>query len=323
MESPLITVIVPVYNVEPYLPRCIDSVLSQSYRNIEVLVVDDGSTDGSPSLCDYYAEHDDRVRVVHEPNRGLSEARNTALNLMRGSLVTMVDGDDWLAPEALTTLSEAIVAHDADVAVGRWQLVPDGENPAPPASPTRPAKVFTRDEAIDEVFYQGVLTNSSCSRLFKSEIFQSLRYEPGLLYEDLALVYDILLQTQRVVYTPALVYYYRQRPDSITGLFTPRRAQVVRILKDLEQRVAVEAPRHLPAVRSRLLSACFNILLLCPQDDEMTRSIASRCWQGIRRLRLRCLIDPRVRSKNKLGILASFAGKRLFLTVFGNKGVEK
>ena len=129
MEGALISVIIPVFNVEPYLQQCVESVLSQTYRNLEVLLIDDGSTDGSAALCDQWTERDNRVRVVHENNRGLSEARNTALNLMRGTHVMMVDGDDWLPHNAVLHLLQTLTDTGADVAVGSWLMVPDGVTP--------------------------------------------------------------------------------------------------------------------------------------------------------------------------------------------------
>ena len=320
MEGALISVIIPVYNVEPYLQQCVDSVLTQTYRNLEVLLIDDGSTDGSAAMCDQWAERDNRVRVVHETNRGLSEARNTALNLMRGTHVMMVDGDDWLPTDAVLHLLQTLTATDADLAVGRWLMVPDGTSPQPEAENSTPQVViYNRDEASDEIFYQGELTNSSCSRLFKAEIFNGLRYEPGLLYEDLAITYDLLLRTSRVAYTPQLVYYYRQRTGSITREFTPKRLDVLNILEQLEQRVGHEAPQHLRAVQSRLLSSYFNMLLLMPRSTSWGKEAADRCWHGIKRLRRDCLTDARVRAKNKAGIIASLLGMRGFLALFCRK----
>ncbi|MBO6250014.1 MAG: glycosyltransferase family 2 protein [Muribaculaceae bacterium] len=324
MEGALISIIIPVFNVEPYLQQCVESVLSQTYRNLEVLLIDDGSTDGSAALCDQWAERDNRVRVVHENNRGLSEARNTALNLIRGTHVMMVDGDDWLPHNAVLHLLQTLTDTGADVAVGSWLMVPDGVTPQQPASTESTEVVmYNRDEAIDEVFYQGTLTNSSCSRLFKAEVFNGLRYEPGLLYEDLAIAYDLLQRITRVAYTTQLVYYYRQRKGSITSNFTPGRLDVLNIMESLEQRVADEAPQHLPAVRSRLLSAYFNMLRLVPHSTTWGRQAADRCWKGIKRLRHGCLADAKVRTKNKIGIIVSLLGKNVFLALFGGKKREK
>lgn len=316
MQAPLVTVIVPVYNVEPYLPQCLDSIVGQSYERLEILVVDDGSTDGSGALCDDYARRDSRVRVVHKPNGGLSHARNAALDAMTGDVVMMVDGDDWIARDCVQALLTLMTDTACDVAVGRWQRFGDGGAPTDGGGQRDGSvRLYDRDQAIDDVFYQHTLTNSACSRLFRARLFDGVRFPVGKLYEDLAVAYPLLKQVARVAYTRRTVYYYRQRNDSITGHFTRQRTQVLDILDDIERQVTAEVPQHLPAVRSRQLSAYFNILLLChrlPGYDD----VEQRCWQGIKDRRWGCLLDGKVRLKNKLGILASLVGKRVFLSVF-------
>ncbi|MBQ2236263.1 MAG: glycosyltransferase family 2 protein, partial [Muribaculaceae bacterium] len=120
MEGALISVIVPAYNVEAYLAQCLDSLLAQTYRNLEIIVVDDGSTDGTGALADDYAVADDRVRVIHQRNGGLSAARNAALNVMTGSLVMMVDSDDYVAPNCVATLLHTLESTESDIAMGQW-----------------------------------------------------------------------------------------------------------------------------------------------------------------------------------------------------------
>ena len=106
-DEPLVSVIIPVYNVSRYLPKCLDSVISQTWRNLEIIVIDDGSTDGSGSICDQYAKRDDRIKVIHSPNRGLSSARNLGLDNLRGQFISFIDSDDWIEPDAVETLVKA------------------------------------------------------------------------------------------------------------------------------------------------------------------------------------------------------------------------
>ena len=182
--------------------------------------------------------------------------------------------------------------------------------------------IYSREQAIKKIFYQDTLTNSACSRLFRASLFDQVRFPEGLLYEDLAVVYPLLQQVKKVAYTNHLVYYYRQHQSSITGHFTIQRTHVLDILESLEQRLAHERSQYLPAVKSRLLSAYFNILLLCPSTDEF-QAVVDRCWKGIKRLRWGCLADIHVRIKNKLGILASLAGKQPFLLLFRGVTLKK
>lgn len=314
MEGPLITIIVPIYNVAVYMDRCVDSLLHQDYSNLEIILVDDGSTDGSAQRCDEWAQRDPRIKVIHQANGGLSAARNAALNIMMGDYVTMLDGDDFVSTTFVSTLLNIINTTGASLAAAAWTLFTDGTEPH---IDTTPGKVttFTSAQAINNVFYQHTLTNSACCKLFKSSLFNNVRFPVGMLYEDLAVIYDLLSQATTVAHTSQSLYYYRQRTSgSITSSFSRRRTHVLNITEDLEQRIAAEAPQHLAAVRSRRLSACFNIMLLCPDDGTMD-DVIDRCWAGIKALRWQCLTDPRVRTKNKIGALLSYLGKwtvRLF-----------
>ncbi len=307
MESALVTVIVPIYNVAVYMDRCVASITAQTHRNLEIILVDDGSTDGSGTKCDDWAQHDARISVIHQPNAGLSMARNAALNAMTGQYVTMVDGDDIIAPDCISTLYNLMNDTGATIAASGWTLFNDGTEPTMDSSAGR-VTTFTSSQAIDDVFYQHLLTNSACAKLYRATVFDHVRYPQGLLYEDLAVIYDVLQAAPVVAHTTRSLYYYRQRNGSITASFSRRRTHVLDIMEQLEQRVATEAPQHLPAVRSRLLSAYFNIFLLCPTDGSMD-DIVTRCWTGIKRLRHGCLIDRRVRLKNRLGILLSHLGQ--------------
>ena len=320
-ENPLISVIVPVYNVETYLDQCLESIVNQSYGHLEILVVDDGSTDNSDMICDRWAGQDERIRVIHQPNGGLSAARNTALDAMQGELVTMVDSDDVLHPMALSILLSTLTSHQADIAVGGYTPFHDGVpqwDGDPAGSETAP-QCYGQDQAILAVFYQQGLTHSAWGRLYRASLFQDIRYPVGLYYEDLAIIYPLLLKCSRVARINEPLYGYRQRENSILEKFSPKRAAVLDIAEELERRMLQENnASYLKAVRSRLLSAYFNILLLSHRDKGGGhKSLQNRCWTGIKRLRHDCLLDPKVRNKNKMGIMASYAGRWFLCNVPG------
>lgn len=318
INTPLVSVIVPVYNVEQYLERCLQSIVSQTYANLEIIVVDDGSTDGCPGLCDQWAEKDNRIKVIHKTNGGLSDARNAALNVMTGELVTMVDSDDWIEPNYVSTLLRLMRDTDADIAVGGWAEVDENGNIAGFIStPEKKPIVYSREQALQDIFYQKDLTHSAWGRLYHAALFDQLRYPVGMLYEDLAIAYTLYSRTTRVAQCFTPLYNYLQRSTSILGTFKTQRTHVLDILDALETQVKKQEPKLLPAVRSRRLSAHFNILLLCPDKPEY-KSIRDRCWNGIRQLRTKCFIDPHIRLKNRLGIMASMLGKSRFVKVFSN-----
>ena len=312
----LISVIVPCYNVKPYLRRCIDSIASQASVSLEVIMVDDGSTDGTGKLCDTIAAADGRIRVIHKANGGLSDARNAGLDASTGPIVTFVDSDDFLPPHAISTLLTLMLATGADVVEGKQARVADGDDGSSIKGATggiSPSLDFTQSEAITNVLYQRTLSCSACGRLLKKRLFERLRFPKGLLYEDLAIIYPLLRQVHKVTHTEACTYCYTQREASITGHFTPRRTDVLDILDRLLQQVRAEAPQYVAAVQSRRLSAHFNMLRIAPVEKPEYKPLADRCWRVIKELRLGCLADRNVRFKNKLGIALSYAGRPALL----------
>lgn len=221
MPGPSVTVIVPVFNVRPYLEQCIESVLSQSHDDVEVLLVDDGSTDGSGDLCDVLAERHDRIRVVHQANAGLSAARNTGIDAATGSLVTFLDSDDWWDPSFLGTLVATLVSHPgAGIAMSTFQRVP-GTAWTAPWDATR---VLDVEDAV--AFFAGdqhTLFTIACAKLFRRDVLDDVRFPVGRLHEDEFTTYRILMSAPTVV-VPRPLYFYRHRSDGIVSSpMTPER----------------------------------------------------------------------------------------------------
>lgn len=214
METkPQISVIVPVYKVEPYLQKCIDSILAQTFRDIEVILVDDGSPDNCPAICDAAAEKDERVRVIHQKNGGLSAARNAGLDIARGEWIGFVDSDDYIAPEMYRTLYQLAQEHHADLAICGVQLIDEQDKPLkePPSAP----KLFVLDQeqAIARIYTQPF--HLAYNKMYKKEIFKTLRYPIGRLNEDSFVIPSVLEQITTAVYTQQQLYGYRQRTGSI------------------------------------------------------------------------------------------------------------
>lgn len=315
--EPLISVIVPVYNAEAFLDQCLQSITTQSYRRLEIIVVDDGSTDSTGEKCDRWAGLDERIRVIHQPNGGHSAARNTALDAMTGELVMMVDSDDVLHPGFAESLLQLLQRDDADIAVGAY--IPFyGDKPDFPTVAKPAIHHYNQHEAIMAVFYQQSLTHSPWGRLFKASLFEDIRFPLGIIYEDLAIIYPLLKKCDHIVTTDQVLYGYRQHESNSMRVFSPRRSDVLDVCENLEKDISAHDKRYYKAVCSRSLSAYFNILLLSHQDKNGDyQALQDRCWTGIKRLRWSCLTDPSVRLKNKLGILASLPGRWFLCSVVG------
>lgn len=206
----LISVIIPVYKVEKYIGKCVDSVINQTYRNLEIFLVDDGSPDNCPAICDEYAQKDSRVKVIHKPNGGLSDARNAALDVMTGDYVTFVDSDDYLAPDAVEILYYSLKKEDADVSVGNMVSVDENGKEEMLSGFSSDHKVLTGSDVLSTINRP-----NAPSKLYKSEIYKNIRFPVGRLYEDVFVYHKVLAKTKKMVLTGKTVYYYLTRSGSI------------------------------------------------------------------------------------------------------------
>lgn len=208
-----VSIIIPVYNVEMYLRICIESVIKQTYEQLEILLVDDGSTDSSPEICDEYAQKDSRIRVIHKPNGGLSDARNTGIDAATGEFLFFVDSDDYIHPSAVSTLAELMQEEKADTVIGSYQKIDDYVLPGRLAGNTF---IYAGGEEILELYKnQKADATVAVAKLYDRKLFQDVRFPVGKVHEDEFVTYRILFASKRIVYTEKVIYYYLQRQGSI------------------------------------------------------------------------------------------------------------
>ena len=212
-KAPLLSIIVPVYKVENYLPKCIDSILAQTFTDFELILVDDGSPDDCPALCDAAAEKDARVRVIHQKNGGLSAARNAGLDAARGAWIGFVDSDDYIAPEMYEVLYQAVQSTGADLALCDYAEVDEAGKPCPPMHVSLSEGELTGQKLLKRA--SGLMVQLAWNKLYRRAIFTQLRYPEGKLNEDLFLIPEVCLQIQKAVVVPKALYYYVQRGGSI------------------------------------------------------------------------------------------------------------
>lgn len=216
---PEISVIIPVYNVEQYLKKCVDSVLEQSFKNIEVILVDDGSPDKCPEICDCYAKQDDRVIVVHKENGGLSSARNAGLKIARGRYIYFVDSDDWIVGNALEILLTIMQNTKSDVVIASYDLFFDETKTIEELPIKIKDEVISGRDVVDKLTGgQGASYVIACNKLYKRELFQTISFREGYIHEDCIIAHRIFGQCNSVACTSQAVYFYRRRTNSIMGM---------------------------------------------------------------------------------------------------------
>ncbi len=217
-RAALVTLIIPVYNTESYLRQCLDSAVGQTYPAIELMIVDDGSTDGSGGICDEYAEKDPRVRVFHTKNGGVSAARNFALDRMRGDYAVLLDSDDWLETNAIEILVGAALAHDADMVTCRYYS--DWVNLRKASGPLKSAGVIENPQFTRAFILEPGIENMPWNKLYRRELFEGVRYPEGKRYEDVATTYRLIGKVGRAVMLSDALYHYRQRETSISNTYS-------------------------------------------------------------------------------------------------------
>lgn len=324
MKSPLISIIVPCYKVEKYLPKCIESILNQTYKNLEIFLIDDGSPDNSGKICDEYALKDKRIKVIHKKNGGASEARNIALDLMTGEYVAFVDSDDYVSSYYIETMYNLLIQTNADISVCGHTNVSEKRlmNTITFRKPQiKRYHLLTSNEAIKNVFYQKIFDCSPWGKLYHSSIFKTIRYPKGVIYEDLAIIYPLLQQSKYIVIFDTKLYYYLIRESSTLGVFNEKRRDILLILDNLENQLREENSPFLNAIISRNLSAHFNLLGLASWSNHPYRDIEKECWKYICKNRIRCLVDKNVRLQNRIGIIVSYFGKHIlkYFLKFNNR----
>ena len=223
----MISIIVPVYNVEKYLPKCIESICRQTYTDLEIILVDDGSPDESGRICEEYAAKDKRIKVIHKQNGGLSDARNAGLDIAKGDYIQFVDSDDYIHPKMTEILYRNLTDYQADVSI--CNFVVQGEEAGPASmdkdSMEQTIECFEGREVMDQLQKKNTVTVIAWNKLYKASLFENLRYEKGRLHEDEYLIHHLLDRVNVSVYTDAELYYYVQHAGSITGKVNSKRVK--------------------------------------------------------------------------------------------------
>lgn len=216
MKNELISIVVAVYNVESYIASCIDSLLSQSYTNIEIILVDDGSTDCSGEICDFYSKKDKRIKVIHKKNGGLSSARNIGIKNATGNLVGFVDGDDTVEKEMYDELYTNMILTNSDISIcGRYYVYENGKRVVRYKEKSE-IKVMNAKEAIAKMNSFSSFDMAAWDKLYKKDLFNSIKFPNGKLSEDYFIMYKIFLHSNNICYTPKPLYNYIQRKNSIS-----------------------------------------------------------------------------------------------------------
>lgn len=257
--KPLISVIVPVYNVEKYLRKCVDSIINQTYKNIEILLIDDGSTDGSGAICDEYSQRYDIVTAYHKQNGGLSSARNYGIERAKGEFIGLVDSDDYIHEEMYDRLYTLLVENDADLSECKLADVYNGKVRS--SNKKIEVLIVNSETAIDYAFKAEIASVAAVDKLYRRSLFDNVRYPEGKTIEDGYVIVDILSACSKIVISTEQLYYYVHRKGSITtNAFSKKNLDAIITYEKNYNIIKNKYPAIVDTAKMRLCWAYFYVL---------------------------------------------------------------
>lgn len=275
----MISILVPVYNAEQYIKRCIDSILAQTYTDFELVLLDDGSKDNSGTICDEYAARDSRTRVIHTSNKGVGFARNRLIEAANGEYICFVDSDDYIEHNMLEILHNNIIQYNADIALcGIRILFPKivrSSNDDPSEQ-----RLLNKKEAVGELIDNWKITCSTWSKLYKTELFEGVRYAEIAAFEDMLTTYKLFEKSNAIVYDGRLLYNYINTPNSLMRTkFNPQHFAELEALKKMTENIGASYPDLVPKLRINELKTkvyiCNRIISESPEMQQLYNDMAA------------------------------------------------
>ena len=276
-----ISIIVPVYKVELYLEKCVNSIINQTYKNLEIILVDDGSPDNCGAMCEELAKVDNRIKVIHKENGGHSSARNVGLDIATGEYVAFIDSDDWIEPDFVEVLEKLLTENDADFSVCGMHNEYTEEstlvrNHKISASVVEKSDIFV--QIIDNHLFYGYAWN----KLFKKDVIDNVRFDESLLFcEDIDYSVRVADKCQKVAFTSEKLYHYRHHSLSMTGeiKYNPRKLYILRAFKNMMPYYAKNCPSKVSTLNKNYLKVAIslkgNMILNKVSDNEVINELNS------------------------------------------------
>mgnify|MGYP000987662776 FL=1 len=303
MTKELISIIVPVYNVEKYLKKCVDSIVNQTYKNLEIILVDDGATDNSGKICDELVELDNRIKVYHKKNGGLSDARNYGVERATGDYIGFVDSDDYIDAEMYERLYEAIKKENVDVAECNLKIVYPEKTDF--FTDQKYYQICNKQEYLEEYLKIEKIFGSACVRLTKADIARKLKFPVGKLYEDTYYAYDLIGIVDKYVIVDNPYYNYLMRENSITNAkFNPRIFDLIEIVEKFHTNVYKNYPSLKEAADCRKMYAYFSVLnSILLEEDFKNNSFYKQIIDYFKEEYTKLLRNKYITRNRKLSIL--------------------
>lgn len=310
----MISVIVPVYNVEKYIHTCINSILNQSYKDFELILVDDGSSDSCPIICNQYAKDYNNVVVIHKRNGGLSDARNIGTEIAKGEYITYIDSDDYIDKTYLEVLWGLINKYKADIAVTGIRKFYEEEN-ITLFNHSIKEYCFSGMEALEHMLYQNMLDSSACAMLLPIKIAKKYPFPYGKYHEDEFTTYKYYASASRVAITTKPQYFYLQRKHSIMHTFGQANLDELEAADNLVNVCSTDYPNILNAALSKKFSDYCQVLLSVKNLKQVNPEIYNRIIYFLNAIKKKIIIDSKARKKNRVAALLLFIDPKVLILI--------
>lgn len=313
MEEELISVIIPVYNVEKYLEQCLKSVIKQTYKNIEIILVDDGSTDDSGKICDEYAQKDSRIVIIHKKNGGLSDARNVGIDNAKGQYITFIDSDDDVIKEYVEYLYKLLKIEKTKMAIASYTVVSKSRKIN--MGELYQEKLLSTEECLERMLCEEGISVSAWAKLYDKELFKDVKFPVGKLNEDNGTTYKLILQCEKIAYGNKSIYNYYKRENSImTSKFNLKKLDLIELTDEMCDEIDKRYPELKESTDKKRITSRFSVLrqMLVEQLNDEEKSIAKELEKYIKNRKKEIIKNKKMEKRDKIALTTLIMGENIF-----------
>jgi glycosyltransferase involved in cell wall biosynthesis len=323
MNNPLINIIVPIYEVEHYLCKCIDSILAQTYTNLRIILVDDGSPDQCPAICDDYSRQDQRIIVIHKVNGGLSSARNSGLDALnqlsdsKGEFITFIDGDDFVEKDYIEFLYNLLINNSCDISQC-GQYIVYSHSKLHDKKKNHETIIINKLQALESLCYNGVYGVSACGKLYKLKIFDSIRFPNGVNYEDTASCHFLAEKAEKISINMTQKYYYIQRNNSIANgiVFNEKKLDFITVGDCFADYVTQQYPSLSRAANVKRAFVRLSTLAQMTNCNYYNKELIKTLKHNILKYHFDIIWNFKASNKDKIGVVLMSIGFPVFRFVW-------
>lgn len=307
----LISVILPIYNVSAYLEKCLDSIIGQTYKNIEIILVDDGSTDQSPEICAAYAQRDERITVLRKKNGGLSDARNAGIEIAKGEYLTFVDSDDYVELDYVEFLYSLVKKYNTKMSICSHKVI--YENGTVLEKETGEEVVLPSKEVLERILYHEDIDLSAWAKLYHKSLFTDIRFPVGRLYEDAATTYRFVDASGQIALGSQSKLFYIMRGNSISNAtFSRRKLDLITSTREMADYCTEKYPELKKAGLRRLTYAYLSTLSQLANSSVKDKQVQKELIGFLRKEGLPVLFDSRAPGRDRVGIASALFGYHFY-----------